>query len=160
MKGEYFYKIINRIIGKIKSLFWKLIFGSRFFIGEKTVIYPGCHMMIEKNGQIVIGKDCFFNRNCSFTSLGKITIGNNCIFGENVKIYDHNHKHIVGSVPFKQQGFEINEITIGNNVWIGSNVIILSGVEIADNVVIAAGAVVTKSVKENTVYIPNTKIEV
>ena len=36
--------------------------------------------------------------------------------------------------------------------------IILPGVEIGNNVVIAAGAIVTKSVEENKIYISNKKI--
>lgn len=156
--GEYYYKVINRIIGKIKQYFWKIVFRKNLKIGNKSVIYPGCHFMIEKNGKIEIGNECFFNRNCSFTSLGKISIGNNCIFGENVKIYDHNHKHVIGSKPFKKQGYEIDKVSIGDNVWVGSNVIILPGVEIGNNVVIAAGAIVTKSVEENKIYISNKKI--
>ena len=50
--GEYYYKVINRIIGKIKQYFWKIVFRKNLKIGNKSVIYPGCHFMIEKNGKI------------------------------------------------------------------------------------------------------------
>ena len=84
--SEYLIKIINRVIGILKILCWKILYGSRFHFGKMTFFYPGCHLMIEKTGSINIGDNCFFNRNCSMTSLGEINIGNDCIFGENVKI--------------------------------------------------------------------------
>ena len=79
--SEYLIKIINRVIGILKILCWKILYGSRFHSGKMTFFYPGCHLMIEKTGSINIGDNCFFNRDCSMTSLGEINIGNDCIFG-------------------------------------------------------------------------------
>jgi len=44
-------------------------------------------------------------------------------------------------------------ITVGDNVYIGNNVIILPGVNIGNNVIVGAGAVVTKSIPENSVAV-------
>ena len=151
--SEYLIKIINRVIGILKILCWKILYGSRFHLGKMTFFYPGCHLMIEKTGSINIGDNCFFNRNCSMTSLGKINIGNDCIFGENVKIYDHNHRTDVTKGLFRQQGYAVGRVEIGSNVWIGSDVLILPNIRIGDNVVIAAGAVVTKDIPDNVTYI-------
>lgn len=151
--SEYFVKIINRFIGIVKILCWKILYGGRFRIGKNTFFYPGSHMMLEKNGDVQIGSNCFFNRNCSVTSLGKIKIGNDCIFGENVKIYDHNHNIKMDGELFRKQGYSIGHIEIGSNVWIGSDVIILSNVKVGNNVVIAAGSIVSKDISDNTVFI-------
>ena len=72
--SEYLIKIINRVIGILKILCWKILYGSRFHSGKMTFFYPGCHLMIEKTGSINIGDNCFFNRDCSMTSLGEINI--------------------------------------------------------------------------------------
>lgn len=151
--SEYFIKIVNRIIGILKILCWKILYGSRFHLGRMTFFYPGCHVMVEKNGNIKIGQNCFFNRNCSITSLGKIEIGDDCIFGENVKIYDHNHIAKINKGLFRKQGYLIGQIEIGTNVWIGSDVLILPNVRIGSNVVIAAGSIVTKDIPDNVTYI-------
>lgn len=153
MISEYIVKIYYRIVGLIKVLIWKLLYTSRFIVGKKTVLYPHCKVMIEHNGRIEIGYDCFFNMYCSFNCLGNIKIGNHCTFGENVKIYDHNHRHELNDIPFKKQGYNIGVVHIGDNVWIGSDVIILSGVNVGSNVVIAAGSIVTKDIPDNTVFI-------
>ena len=110
-------------------------------------------MMIEKTGSINIGDNCFFNRNCSMTSLGEINIGNDCIFGENVKIYDHNHKTDFTNGLFRKQGYVVGRVEIGSNVWIGSDVLILPNVRIGNNTVIAAGAIITKNIPDNVTYI-------
>lgn len=43
------------------------------------------------------------------------------------------------------------KIKIGNNVWLGMHVTILKNVTIGNNVIIAAGAVVTKSIPDNSI---------
>lgn len=151
--SEYLIKIINRVIGILKILCWKILYGRRFHVGKMTFFYPGCHIMIESTGNLTIGDHCFFNRNCSITSLGKISIGNDCIFGEDVKIYDHNHRMDVVNGIFRKQGYAIGKVEIGSNVWIGSDVLILPNVKIGNNVVIGAGTVVTKDIPDNVIYI-------
>ena len=151
--SEYFRKVINRIRGILKYSLWKILFGKKISVGKNTFFYPGCHVMIENTGKLKVGSHCFFNRNCSITSLGEISIGDDCIFGENIKMYDHNHKINNLDVPFRQQGFDIGKIKIGNNVWIGSDTVILPNVKIGNNVVVAAGSIITKDIEDNIILI-------
>lgn len=150
---EYFIKVVNRLIGTVKYIFWKVLFGKNLKIGKHTFFYPGCHLMIEHKGKIIIGNNCFFNRRCSFTALEEIKIGEDCIFGENVKIYDHNHNISRKGGLFREQGYTSKKVEIGNNVWIGTSSIILPGVKIGNNVVVAAGSIVTKSIEDNVTFI-------
>lgn len=73
------------------------------------------------------------------------------MFGENVKLYDHNHRFTDKQINFKDQGFKVGSIKIGDNCWIGSNVTILCNVSIGDNVVIGANCLIYKSIPSNTV---------
>ncbi len=84
---------------------------------------------------------------------GKISIGDNCIFGENVKLYDHNHKHSGGDKLISQQGFVSDEIVIDEDCWIGSNVTILKGVHIGKHSVVGAGVIVYKDLPANSITI-------
>lgn len=95
-------------------------------------------------GKLSIGNNVFINRNVQVVVMNYVRVGDNCIVANNVSIYDHDHK--TTDIPFCNQGFDTDAISIGNNVWLGSGVTVLKGVEIGDNAVIAAGAVVTKSV--------------
>lgn len=96
---------------------------------------------------IHIGKKVFINSGCKFQDQGGIYIGDNVLVGHNVVLATLNHDldpvHRADMIP--------QSIHIGNNVWIGSNSTILGGVTIGNNAVVAAGAVVTKSIPENTV---------
>lgn len=151
-------KVIKRIFSVLKKILWKCMYGRAFKCGKGTHFYPKCHIVLDEEGSILIGKNCFFNNNCSINSMQKIEIGDNCIFGENVCFYDHNHEYKLREELIRKQGYNKKRIKIGNNCWIGSNVIILSGVEIGENVVIAAGTTVTKSIENNSIVIDKNNL--
>lgn len=133
------------------SGYYKVIYGSRLKLGDNTSFRGGLKIMIEGDGRIQFGNNCFINNGFCATSLKAITIGDNCIFGEGVKIYDHNHGHALNGVPFRDQDFESKEIIIGNNCWIASNVTILAGVHIGDNCVVGANCLVYKDIPANSI---------
>ncbi|MCX0378911.1 acyltransferase [Clostridium perfringens] len=102
-------------------------------------------------GKIKIGRNCFFNHNCSITACSNISIGDNCCFGNNLVVVDHDHN-------FRSIGNNIfisDEIIIGNNVWIGANVTVLRNTHIGDNCVIGANCVVKGNIESNTIYTEN-----
>ncbi|MFI3202180.1 MAG: DapH/DapD/GlmU-related protein [Eubacteriales bacterium] len=114
-------------------------------IGKKTAIRANSEVMA-RNGKIIIGNNCFVNKNCMIIAHEYIEIGDGTTIGPNVCIYDHDHDVING-------GYISAPINIGSQVWIGAGVIILKGIVIGDNCVIAAGAIVTKNVPANTLFI-------
>ncbi|SFT48374.1 Acetyltransferase (isoleucine patch superfamily) [Selenomonas sp. GACV-9] len=141
-----YYSIYSRMYVSIL----KKMYAPYIYI-ERVSIRPGFHVIIENNATLKIGKDCFFNYNCSITALNHIEIGDDCIFGENVKIYDHNHRFSDNTQLIHKQGFSIKEVSIGNNCWIGSGVKILAGSKIGDNCVIGANVVVNGEICSNSV---------
>ena len=178
-------KIFNKIFKLIKSIFnflkYKLLYRDRLKIhlinsikGRISIVLKGkstcsigeflmtdgpLYLKAENNSNISIGDNCYFNHNCSITSLNKVMIGDNCMFGNNVVIVDHNH--LIKSNEISGKEFEKSEVKIGNNVWIGANSVILKGVHIGDNSVVAAGAVVTKNIASKEIWggVPARKIK-
>ena len=160
-----FIRIIKGILLKIRFIYTKKI-----KIGKKCVIQgPGAVSLICKDkgkiqleqhvqiraplylysymeGNITIGENCFFNRNCSITSLKSVVIGKHCLFGNNLVIIDHNH-----IFDNNNEFSSYKEVIIGNNVWVGANVTILKGVKIGDGAIIASGSVVNKNVEPYTI---------
>ena len=126
---------------------------AHLLINEGVYFRKHCHLFLDKNGRLEIGKDVFFNNYCSISCLGNIEIGENTLFGEGVKMYDHNHKYgVVNSdLVVKKNEFKIGSIIIGKKCWIGSNVTILNNVEIGDNVIIGAGCLIYKSIPANSI---------
>lgn len=143
--NNFFFKFSSQINLDISESF--------IHFGDWVHVRDFCVFRSEKNGQLSVGNNVFFNNNCSLNCLGKIVIGNYCQFGEGVKMYDHNHGHINKDKLIAEQGYEVGKISIGDNCWLGSNVVILKDVEIGNNVVVGAGCVIYKSIPSGSVII-------
>lgn len=81
-----------------------------------------------------------------------ITIGDNVHITDGVKFITHDggtllYRHMIPDLEITKP------IVIGDNVYIGNNVILLPGITIGNNVVIGAGAVVTRSIPDNSVAV-------
>jgi len=114
-------------------------------VDPSFMCFPPFYTDFGKN--ISFGKNVFLNTGCSFQDRGGIRIGDGSLLGMNVTIATLNHGL---SLETRNTTYP-SPVIIGENVWIGSNATILPGVTIGDNAIVAAGAVVTKSVPENTV---------
>lgn len=147
---KHIMRLRNTLYRRYKMLLWSLQYGDNIVL-EKFHFRDNFHIYIEEDGILKIGRNVFFNNNCSVTVRLKVSIGANCIFGENVKIYDHNHKFKEPNTPIYKQGFSSEEIVIEDDCWIASNVIILKGVHIGRHSVIGAGVIVYKDIPSNSV---------
>lgn len=133
---------------------------TKIHIDENVGARRNFRIRVARDGQLSIGKNCYFNNNCSINCLGTIEIGDGGQFGENVLMYDHNHRYSDKNGAVADQAYSIGKIKIGNNCWIGSNTVILKDVEIGDNVVIGAGCVIHKSIAPGTIVVNNQNFTV
>lgn len=151
LKLFYFNRV--KIHGKVKSKsFLKLEIGRNAFltINGNLSIQENVLIAIRKNSSLIIGKNCFFNRDCSIVSRIKVEIGDNCMFGEQVKIYDNNHQISNGQIY--RDKYDVEAILIGNNCWIANDVNILKGSIIPSNTVIASMSLVNKKLDLSGIY--------
>jgi len=164
-RSLYCWEILSFYKGRI-TIHSKLLFeeyfkifmdnsNSKIEIGRDTFFKDYCSLVAYENGFIKIGHNVFFNQSCSINSLLSIEIGDNCLFGENVKIYDHNHKYKDAGL-IRNQGYTKSPVKIGANCWIGSNTTILKGVTIGNNCIIGAGAILFKSLPDNSLITSQT----
>ena len=142
------FGLLGRVLFCNKVHFSPLTFVSlsaRLKTYEKGLIKVGKLSAIKANteicathGKIIIGKQCFINRNCMIVSHEEITIGDGTTIGPNVCIYDHDHDG---------KGSYVSEpINIGKNVWIGAGCVLLKGISIGDDTIIGAGSVISKDI--------------
>ena len=96
------------------------------------------------------GHHCCVGRFASIDCVGQVRMGSHVLMGPNVMITTLSHG-LKKSGTIVSQAPEIEDVTIGNDVWIGGYVCILPGVNIGDGAVIAAGAVVNKDVEPYTI---------
>ena len=158
-----FMFIPGAVGGKIRAMY----FEGRFKNNSRLSIGLGTEFNSRKNislhGRIYIGRNSFFsaeygeifiNDNTRFNTNvhinasdgGKISIGKDCLIGPNVVMRTANHKYDNLSIPLLEQGHEVGEINIEDNVWIGANVILLPNIHIGEGAIIGAGSVVTKNI--------------
>ena len=114
-------------------------------IGANTFIGP----FVEIQKDVVVGDNCKIQSHSFVCEL--VTIGNNCFIGHGVMFINDT---FVQGKPAAGNKNLWKKTTIGNNVSIGSNATILP-VNICNNVVIGAGAVVTKDIETEGVYVGN-----
>ena len=72
-------KIFKRINSLLKILFYKIVYSKSLKIGISTILYPRVHIIIEKTGNVEIGKNCWIAANV--TILKGTSIGDNCVIG-------------------------------------------------------------------------------
>ena len=141
------------IRGKIKAnRFFRveLSRGSSLKILGTLDVKENVLIAVRKNATLTIGRDCFFNRNCSVVVREKIEIGSDCMFGESVRIYDNNHL-IENGIIYKDK-YNTKSIRIGDGCWIANDVNILMGSKIPKKSVIAAMSLVNKELEKTGIY--------
>lgn len=131
----------------INSTKIKIFNEGQINLDEKANCRENLSIVVD-GGKLTIGKECFFNNNCSIMCLEKIEIGDRSTIGPNVVIVDNDHNY----KDLNHKGCKTTAIKIGKNVWIGANSVILRGTQIGDNCVIAAGSIVSGNINRDTVF--------
>jgi acetyltransferase-like isoleucine patch superfamily enzyme len=98
----------------------RISLGDRTRIGDQVHLWAG-----DREGRIVIGKDCLFAPNVFVTASD----------------YSLDPRSTIKSQTTRER-----DVLIGDDVWVGAGCIITAGVEIGHGAVIGAGSVVRDSV--------------
>lgn len=111
--------------------------------------------MTARGGQIIFGSNFHSNENVIYNADigGKLLFGNNCLIGPRCIFRTANHKFSNVELDIVNQGHEIADISIGEDVWLGAGVIVLPGVKIGSHSVIGAGSVVSRDIPEYAVAV-------
>ena len=143
--------------------------GKNFKLGEKSKLYISSDSIIGNDVKIASNCSIFARENhlsgkieiCDGSHIGDFTIidlvddvliGKEVAIGPNCTLYTHDHGYEDKSLPSWKGQLSHDPIIIEDGAWIGSSVTILPGVRVGKRTVIAAGSVVTKSVKDNSIY--------
>lgn len=130
-------------------------------IGEGTTIWQ--YVVILPNA--VIGKNC--NINCHTFIENDVIVGDNVTVKSGVFLWDglriEDNVFIGPNVTFvndkypksKQYPTAFQHTIIRKGVSLGANATILGGITIGENAMIGAGAVITKDVPANTLWVGN-----
>ena len=156
---------MNRILRRIKTVFWELICFKLGIVGHipshyfRRFCYRICGVKIGKGSaihmntvfyyppNIKIGEDSIIGERTVLDGRDKLIIGNHVDIASEVMIY--NSEHNVNESDFADVEKVVKSpVTIEDYVFIGPRAIILPGVTIKRGAVVGAGAVVTRDVEE------------
>ena len=115
----------------------------KFGIGSGADFGNGACLEISEHTNLGVG--------FSLTGNGILSFGEHIAMGYQCMFITQNHRYLAEGYD----GFEIGDITVGNNVWFGHRVIVLPGVNIGSNSIIGAGSVVTKDVPDFAIVAGN-----
>lgn len=155
-----FLKLIRRVRNFYRGVPIRVSIGGYLQFSKGSSIHFGENIRLGNQntitaigGNIILGN--FFNSNdrviLNADIGGTLSFGDNCLVGPGCIFRTANHKYENPEVLIRNQGHEVLDIKIGNDVWFGSNVVVLPGVLLGDGCVVGAGAVVTRSFKSFTV---------
>jgi len=123
-------------------------------LGDNVILSNGV-MLSCKNGTIHLGDNCGLNAQTIVQSTNNcpVSIGRDCILGQRCLVIGGGSYNLDRcDVPIRTQGIKDDGgVILEENVWLGANVSVLGGVRMESGSVAAAGAVVTRSVAENSI---------
>lgn len=128
--------------------------------GDNVSIHPDVYIFHPEN--LTIGNNVSIHQMCYIEcGEGKIKIGNDVSIAHSVTILAVSHKYSNCECNINEQGIEVGETIIKDNVWIGAKATILINRHIETGAIIAANSVVSRNVEENTIVggIPNRVIK-
>lgn len=117
--------------------------------GDNVAIFSNVYLYNIHN--LEIGDNVSIHPLCYINASGGLFIGDDVSIAHNSTIMTEEHIFTDIEKNIKDQGCELKNTTIENNVWIGSGVRILGGSHIESGCIVAAGAVVKDRVKKNSI---------
>jgi acetyltransferase-like isoleucine patch superfamily enzyme len=130
-----------KLIGRIT-----IIANGIVDIGSGVEIWEGSILHCQNNGSIRIGDDTSIGPHVTIYGLGGVTIGKKCSIATKTSIVSSSHRYKNIDTPIRDQGNDLKEIIIQDDVWVCAGVTIALGVIVGHGAVIGANSLVRKDV--------------
>ncbi|HFI0680217.1 TPA: acyltransferase [Streptococcus suis] len=130
-------------IGESSKGFLHVADGSSITFKGRASMASGISIRID-NGEVIIGKNFFCNKNCNISCMSSIMIGDNSLLGWNVVIRDSDG-HPISDINNSEVQINLpTGVFIGEHVWIASHVTLLKGSLISSNSVVGYNSCITR----------------
>ena len=118
--------------------------GGTFIAGAGTEFRRGFRCEIHGSGRVIIGDQCVFTSYPLIQCSTLIEFGKRVMVGQSAQFADGNHRWRDPDVPLNEQGYDFEDVHIGDDVVLFSKVTVTKS--IGHKSLVAANAVVTKPV--------------
>jgi acetyltransferase-like isoleucine patch superfamily enzyme len=128
-----------------EDILWRIATNAHVTLGDACHVRRGCEIKADRGARLAIGARVHLGPWSTVSALSEVIIGDDCLIAERVSIRDHDHVFRTVGRTYSEQGYQVEPVIIGRNVWLGAGVTLIKGVELGDHCVVAAHAVVTHS---------------
>lgn len=126
----------------------RLTLGRNVLIKDHCILHCGGQIWCDRQGEIVIGDNCWLEYSVIMFGAGGIELGKNVGLGPGTKLFssydDYSLKY--AHLDHRNLVHKFRKIVIHDYVRVFSNVVISGGVTIGEGSVVGAGSVVTRDV--------------
>lgn len=133
-------------------------------IGAGTEIQRHCRIWLGEaktdDPKLTIGNRVFVGQGTHLSVTRPMAIGHNTLIGAYCYLVTNQHRFATREIPIRDQGYDCQPLSVGEDVWIGAACVIMSGVTIEKGAIIGANSVVTKDVGAYEIWagVPAKKI--
>jgi acetyltransferase-like isoleucine patch superfamily enzyme len=149
----YAYPNGEMSIGDLTSIdrFVEIRGGKLMKINDQVRIVKHATLKAPEQATMIIGSRTVISQGCILD--GGIKVGNDVTFGPYVFVNDEDHGFHDVDIPMNLQEGVIGITLIEDDVWIANGVSILKNVTVSRGTIIGAGAVVNRSLPENSINV-------
>jgi acetyltransferase-like isoleucine patch superfamily enzyme len=122
----------------------------RIWLGEENTDDP----------RLTIGNRVFIGQGTHLSVMRPLSIGHNTLIGAYCYLVTNQHRFSRRDMPIRDQGYDCQPLSVGEDAWIGAASTIMPGVTIEKGAIIGANSVVTKDVGAYEIWagVPAKKI--
>lgn len=138
--------------GKI-AILYRYLYLRKYCKSTGENIYVGKNTNFKNIQNLSIGSNVSIHSFTYLDAYGGISIGDNVSIANHCTLISSDHTWRNKEIPIKYNIIEKKPIKIEDDVWIAAGCRILGNVTIKQRTVIGAGAVVNKSLDNNSLYV-------
>lgn len=123
--------------------------SAKVIIEDNVRIDRGVRILATNHAVVKIGARSRVGLYSVFNGGASINISKNCLVSGFVYLQTSMHKTTDPNLDIADQGYDHDQINIGNGAWLGAHVVVMPGCSIGARAVVGSNAVVTRSVGDS-----------
>lgn len=125
--------------------------SAKVIIEDNVRIDRGVRILATHDAVVKIGACSRIGLYSVFNGGASIDISKNCLISGFVYLQTSMHRTTNLNLDIADQGYDHDQINIGNGAWLGAHVVVMPGCAIGARAVVGSNAVVTRSVGDSVI---------